>query len=229
MASEKNIRLIAPSFGRLPEWFKLFLLTCGANPEFEWLIITDDPTTFKVPPNVIMRRDDFHDFKERVARVLAFDPEDFTWWPYKLSDLKPFLACTFRDDIVGYNYWGFSDIDLLYGSLSGLVDSKILDRHDIVSFHSDRISWCCCIISNTENINSSCMKIYKWHEHVACVKHIGIDEGDYSAVHFFGHRKFGWRKWQKYKNIYRTLGLHKLFDQHLYAKEMFTTPLTRIM
>lgn len=227
MTSAK-VLLIIPYFGKLPEWFDLFLITCSYNTPFHWLICTDDKRPFTTPPNVTIRDQSFADFKKHVAQKLSLEEDDFPLTPYKLCDLKPFYGIIFSEDINEYKYWGFCDLDVLYGNLSSFFTEKILRRHSIISTHNDRLSGHFCILKNTEILNKSCFQTARWQEQLTHPKHIGIDEGDYSCVHFSFWRRFGWRKWQKYKNIYRKLMLHKIIDRTIYAEEQFTTPLTDI-
>ena len=226
--TKKQALIIIPYFGTLPEWFELFLLTCGANHEFHWLIPTDDTRSFSTPANVTMRRESFEDFKLKVAQALSLDVAEFGWGPYKLCDLKPFYGVIFADDIEGYDYWGFGDMDLFYGKLTDFISQKMFRRYKMITFHDDRVSGHFCLIRNSKSLNESCFDIPNWRGQVSCEKHIGIDEGDFSGVHFFVRKHFGWKKWQKYKRSYRNLKLHKILDRTVYAEELFTTPLTDI-
>lgn len=225
---EKKILVIIPYFGTLPEWFDLFLRTCGANREFHWLIPTDDDRHFSPPPNVTLRRETLHGFKRGVAETLNIKAENLAWGPYKLCDLKPFYGLIFADDVAGYDYWGFGDLDLFYGRLRDFVNAEMLDRYRMITFHDDRVSGHFSLLRNCRAMNEACLGIPDWRGKVAFEKHIGIDEGDYSAAHFFVRRHFGWKKWQKHKQAYRKLMLHKIFDHGVYAEELFTTPLTDI-
>ena len=225
---DKKILIIIPYFGSLPGWMELFLLSCGANQGFHWLIPTDDTRPFHAPANVTLRRESFSGFKGKVAEALSFATGDLAWGPYKLCDLKPFYGFIFADDLAGYDYWGFGDLDLLYGRLDNFITAEMLERYKVISFHDDRISGHLCLVRNSGSMVASCLEIPHWREQVACQKHIGIDEGDYSGVHFFVRKHFGWRKWLKHKQNYRKLRLHRIFDRDIYAEELFTTPLTDI-
>ena len=46
-----KVCFIIPYFGHLPNYFSLFLKTCAYNKNFDWLLITDDPTPYNYPNN----------------------------------------------------------------------------------------------------------------------------------------------------------------------------------
>ena len=47
-----KVALIVLYFGKLPNYFSLFLKSCEVNKDFTWLIFTDDETEFNYPENV---------------------------------------------------------------------------------------------------------------------------------------------------------------------------------
>lgn len=44
-----KIAIIIAYFGKLPEYIQLFLDSCKLNYGFEWLIFSDDDTTYNYP------------------------------------------------------------------------------------------------------------------------------------------------------------------------------------
>ena len=51
---------------------------------------------------------------------------------YKLCDLKPTYGHLF-DYINNYSFWGYTDLDVVYGNISAFIDSTTLDAFDIIS------------------------------------------------------------------------------------------------
>ena len=47
-----KVVLITMYFGKLPNYFSLFLKSCEKNKDFNWLIFTDDNTNYNYPKNV---------------------------------------------------------------------------------------------------------------------------------------------------------------------------------
>ena len=48
--------------------------------------------------------------------------------PYKLCDLKPAYGYIFNNLLKDFDYWGYSDLDLLFGNLDELL-KKINDNN----------------------------------------------------------------------------------------------------
>ena len=63
---------IIPYFGKFPNYFNLFLKTCGLNPEFNWIIFTDDKTEYNYPSNVKVYFMNFEELKELVHSKFDF-------------------------------------------------------------------------------------------------------------------------------------------------------------
>lgn len=47
-----SILLILPYFGRWPSYMDLWLRSCGANPDVDWLVVSDRDLPGERPPNV---------------------------------------------------------------------------------------------------------------------------------------------------------------------------------
>lgn len=55
-----KIALILPYFRGLPDFFQLWLKSCGANPSIDWFVFTDDrriKETAKAEPTATNRRE----------------------------------------------------------------------------------------------------------------------------------------------------------------------------
>jgi hypothetical protein len=75
-----------------------------------------------------------------------------------MCDLKPAYGHLFPELIEGYDFWGFGDIDLIYGNLGRYFTDKILAKHEILTFRDDWISGALTILKNTEKINKLFMR-----------------------------------------------------------------------
>jgi len=81
---------------------------------------------------------------------------------YKLCDLKPFYGLIHKEDLARYEFWGFGDIDLIYGDLSSVIDEETLSRYDFISLHSERVSGHLFLMRNIAESNKLCLKIPNW-------------------------------------------------------------------
>ena len=111
--------LIVPYFGKLPEFFQLFLKSCAPNRHFTWYIFTDDTTEFDYPDNVKTKCTSFEETQTRFKQALG--DKIVLERPYKLCDYRPAYGLVYSELLKEYDYWGHCDIDLLFGNLEKYV------------------------------------------------------------------------------------------------------------
>ena len=92
----------------------------------------------------------FNNFKSLIQKKYDFkiNIED----AYKLTDFKPAYGEIFQDYIIQYDFWGFTDIDLIYGDFDKFINNEILKSFDKIFVHGHL-----SIIKNKDSFNS----IYK--------------------------------------------------------------------
>lgn len=124
----KKVAFIVPYFGKLPNYFQLFLNSCRLNKNFKWIIVTDDKTSYSWPQNVQKIDMSFEDLRQRIQSKFDFRIELPT--PYKLCDYKPTYGYIFEDLIQDYPFWGYCDIDTIMGKLDNFLSSDFLNQYD---------------------------------------------------------------------------------------------------
>ena len=67
---------------------------------------------------------------------IAFDAAD----PYKLCDLKPCLAFIHERDVADFEFFGYGDIDVVYGNIGKFYTEEIRERFSVLSTHPERLS-----------------------------------------------------------------------------------------
>ena len=120
--------LILPYFGKFKNYFPLFLKTCEANSDTDFLLITDNTEPYDYPKNFRIIRCSFEEFRSRIQEVFDF-PVHLSK-PYKLCDFKPAYGLIFEDEISGYDYWGHCDCDLLFGDLDEILPPILDEGYD---------------------------------------------------------------------------------------------------
>lgn len=123
----KSIVLINCYFGKLPEYFDLFLKSCKYNPTIDFYIYTDCEYS-SVPQNVYIKKYSFEELKEKIQNKFDFDIVLNN--PYKLCDYKPTYGFVFENEIKKYDFWGYCDIDLLFGNIRKFLNEKILNEYE---------------------------------------------------------------------------------------------------
>lgn len=141
-------------FGKFNNYFPLFLKTCEANNEFNWLIITDDKEKYNYPKNVRVIYKSFEDVKKMINS--KFDFKVCLEKPYKLCDYRPAYGYIFNEYIKEYKFWGYCDTDMVLGNLSKLITDDLLEKYDKL-FALGHMT----LYKNNELINKAFMLPYK--------------------------------------------------------------------
>lgn len=123
-----TLLFIIPYFGKLPNYFDLFLKSCEKNSDFNWLIITDDTTKYNYPSNMKVIYEDYNTLKNKIAS--KFDFEVNLERPHKLCDFKPAYGYIFSEYIKDYEFWGHCDLDCIFGDLKKYITRDILENYD---------------------------------------------------------------------------------------------------
>ena len=176
----KKFAVIIPYFGQFKPSVSLFLESCKHNPDIDWFIFTDCPVPEKV---VLSENIKWHKFtlaefnclaSEKLKHNIALER------PYKLCDMKPFYGNIFSDYISSYEYWGFGDMDVIYGNVTDYLQK-------IQYFKYDKINWMghLCFIRNNEICNTVVLadidNTAYWKDVVSTANNIGFDERDYNT------------------------------------------------
>lgn len=144
-----KVAIIVPYFGRLTDYFELWLYSAGYNKEFDWLLFTDDKSAnqYKCPANIKIFFLKFDDIRDRVSTILNY--EFVLHKPYKLCDYKPLYGQIFKQYIEDYTFWGHCDLDIIWGNLGKYITDDILEKHDRI-YRSGHL----CLYRNSEQMNN---------------------------------------------------------------------------
>lgn len=142
-----SIALAIPYFGKLPNYFRLWLSSCGSNPTIDWHLYTDNEINLSVPDNVKIHRTSFHRFRKRLQH--GFDFPISLREPYKLCDFKPAYGELLADELSPYDHWGYCDLDTIWGDLRKVLTDDILINNDKV-FTGGHLS----VFRNVTSVNS---------------------------------------------------------------------------
>ena len=175
-----RIRLLIPYFGRWPFWMPFFLESCRHNPDIDWLFFSDCGVPANLPANVVIEPMTFAAYCQLVSERLgiAFRPQS----PYKLCDIKPALGHIHADRLDGFDFWGFSDIDLVYGDLRAYFTAERLARFDLLATHARRISGHLCLLRNSPRMREAFMQVPGWQQAFQQAEHLAFDEGAFSRL-----------------------------------------------
>ena len=123
----KKILYIIPYFGKFPTLFPLWLESCRYNPTINWIIFTDDKTVYDYPDNIKVIYTTFREIRKKIQELYDF-PISLEK-PYKLCDYRVAYGDIFSNYIDGYDFWGYCDIDLLWGDIRSFLTDDILSNY----------------------------------------------------------------------------------------------------
>lgn len=145
-----RIALVMPYFGKLPDLATYFFESVSHQPDIDVLLFTDADLTVPVGDNVKLHPFTLAEFSDLASRRLGIQMKFDT--PYKICDLKPAYGAVFQDYLGGYRFWGYGDIDVIYGDLARYLQ-PLLDDHDLISFRRGWISGSLCVLRNCDKVN----------------------------------------------------------------------------
>ncbi|MFN3389268.1 MAG: DUF6625 family protein [Allosphingosinicella sp.] len=175
-----SILILIPWFGPWPEWMNFFVESCRANRTIDWLIVTDGAPPENRAPNLRYLPMSFAAYKAKVSEALGirFDPAE----PYKLCDIRPALGEVHADLVRGYDFFGFGDLDVIYGDIRATYDADALDLYDALSSHSERVSGHFFLMRNCEAMRSGFRRVPGWRRRMEAADYTGFDEAGFHAL-----------------------------------------------
>ena len=144
-----KVKIIIPYFGKLPDSIIPFLKSCSLNPEFEWIFFSDNDLD-NLPLNVTNIKCELKDIKNKIEQTLGFTISLNA--PYKLCDFRPAFGMIFSEYLMECDFWGWGDIDLVYGYRSKFITDSILEEYDKI-YPCGHLS----LIRNKKEINEAFM------------------------------------------------------------------------
>jgi len=124
---DNKICIIGVYFGKLPNYFSLWLKSCEYNPTIDFLLFTDNELN-GLPKNVKSYITTLSNIKQKASTCLGFDV--CLERSYKLCDYKPLYGSIFKEYLTQYDYWGHCDFDLIFGDLQLFFDKYDLYEYD---------------------------------------------------------------------------------------------------
>lgn len=136
---------IIPYFGKFPNYFELFLNSCAKSNHFDFIIYTDNKDEYHFPKNVKKVEMTLQDMKAKMESKIKKSVHLSS--AYKLCDYKPMYGMIFEEEIQKYSYWGYCDIDLIFGDLDSILIPIIKENYDKIF----DLGHCSLIKNTTEN------------------------------------------------------------------------------
>ncbi len=126
----KSIVIIFPYFGQLPVQYGMWRASSLRNPSVDFMFFTDAAV---VPAkNIIVHKIQFSEFLQLFQQ--AFDFPIVLDRPYKLCEYKQAYGYVLQNYIKHYDFWGFGDLDLVYGDIRHFITDEVLNHKFILGW-----------------------------------------------------------------------------------------------
>lgn len=117
-----------------PDIIKAWAKSCKANPDFNFLLVSNiDQKDIKFPSNVKLLNITFADLRNRIQKLFKFQISLNK--PYKLCDFKPTFGQIFKDELTDYDWWGYTDIDVIYGDMNRFITQNMLNDFERIGMY----------------------------------------------------------------------------------------------
>lgn len=169
-----SLAIVAAFFGQPPLWLPASFVSCRENRDVRWFIYTDFTVADPPPANVTLRQMTVRELGLKASEVTGTRIEiaDLR----KINDLKPLYGLIFADDLESFDFWAYSDLDIVWGDVRSFVTDSILADHDIVSSRRNRLSGHFTLFRNTARINRTFEFIPDVAKAMATPQHLILDE-----------------------------------------------------
>jgi hypothetical protein len=159
--------------GPFPPWMPCFLASCARIRTVRWLIFHDAPPPANPAANVEFVPLAGEAFRERARTRLGVEPPPALG--YKLCDFKATYGTLFGDFLGDTEYFGWTDLDLVYGDVDRLL-APLLGTPDVLSFHRGLLSNHFCLMRNDQEHRQLYQRIPGWREKLAAPGYSALDD-----------------------------------------------------
>jgi hypothetical protein len=165
--------LIMPYFGQWPEWIDIYFETCRWNREVDYLFFTDcSRPENPLPSNVSLITMSFGEFND--LYIARFPRRRRIQNTYKICDLRPAYGALFSEYLQNYDFFGWGDIDVIYGRISSYLTAEMLAA-DLISFNRRHMSGH-LTLARTSCANSLVESFPNWLQQVDDPEYQHLDE-----------------------------------------------------
>lgn len=153
IGKQNSLAIIVAYLGSLPWYYKYFIHTCKYNPTVDFFLLLDQPVDKSLlPVNVKVIVKNFDEINALFSQGLNMPIK--MEFAYKLCDYRPAFGVIFEDLLKNYNFWGYSDFDVIFGNIRNFVTYDLMSNFDIISMRHDYLPGCFTVYKNCDKVNT---------------------------------------------------------------------------
>lgn len=147
-----TIGIVVLYFGKKPISYDAWEATAVTNDTIDFYIFTDIPE-IKDNKNIRVITCSFEECRQMIQKVMNFKISLES--PYKLCDYKPTYGLVFHNWLKDYDFWGYCDLDVVFGDLREFFTDDALKYSDRCLENGHISLW-----KNNEKMNT----MFKYYE-----------------------------------------------------------------
>jgi hypothetical protein len=154
-------------FGVPHEWTRQYIQQFSRLAKDGWFLKIFTPNDLPPGENVEIVPMTLEEFDALIEKHCGVHPGNFIQHgrPHKLvSDYYPAYGQIFQDFIRGFDYWGFTNWDMVYGRLSHFLSDYDLEMCDVWSDDVNTINGIFTLLRNEPRINALFRSVPGWQE-----------------------------------------------------------------
>jgi hypothetical protein len=154
-------------FGELPPWTEEWIRHQRHLAQYGWnfMLVTD-----------------YEFFRDRCRKTIGVEiaPYEQIAGTRKAGDFDPAYGLIFWDELKGYDFWGHTGLDCVYGRLDRFVSDEYLWDCDVFGNDPGAICGPFSLYRNTDVVNHLFMGVPDWREQLSSPKMTAFDEHAFS-------------------------------------------------
>lgn len=172
---------ILTQFGTPHEWTEEYLKNIAHLEATGWYWKIFTPNKYEnVPSNVEIVPMTIEELNTLMEKKLGINPNNYlleNGLPSKhVSDFYVANGLIFEDYIKGFDFWGITNWDIVYGRLSHFIPDELLNNCDIFTDDVATINGIFSLYKNTEKVNNLFKEIPLWENLFTIHELFGTDE-----------------------------------------------------
>jgi hypothetical protein len=165
-------------YGRFPWYFSYFLHSCKFNPDIDFLIFSDTEFDGELPRNVTIVIKPVKELQRISSEKMGFAVD--LSHTRKLCDLKPAYGYLLSEHTSGYDFWGYSDIDVIFGNIRHFITDELLQSCDVISVLHDFLAGYFTLFRNCKEVNELFRQSKDYQKVFANPEHFCFDECNFA-------------------------------------------------
>lgn len=149
-----RIALFIFYIGPLPDYFRYFSDSLARNRDIDLdvYLFNDRLSEPDTTGNLKLIPYTLEEFNERASQKLEMSIN--VDWGYKLCELRPAFGVIFDDYLKDYDFWGYCDLDIIFGKISHFITEELLATYDVITASKVQLVGHFTLFRNNDTVNN---------------------------------------------------------------------------